>query len=40
MPLKEHCGLVVLPSLQACPGSNPWSFSGWSLAPCVTPTPA
>ena len=29
----------ILPSLQACPGSNFWSFSGWSLAPCVTPSP-
>ena len=29
----------VLPSLQACPGSNSWSFSGWSLALCLTPTP-
>ena len=23
----------ILPSLQACPGSNSWSFSGWSLSP-------
>lgn len=29
----------ILPSLQACPGSNSWSFSGWSLALCLTPTP-